>query len=69
MAIYDSPDGNLIGYQLTSLGFVPLDRINEIDPAQARIDKYGCDPNAADMAEAKRCGDQLSPESKAGVPN
>lgn len=69
MAIYDSPNGNVIGYQLTSLGFVPLERINEVDGARARIDEYGCDPNAADMAEAKRCGDQLFPESKAGVPD
>jgi hypothetical protein len=68
-AIYDSPDGRLIGYQLNSLGFVPLDRITDVNGAQARIDEYGCDPNAADMAEAKRCGDLLSPESKAGVPD
>jgi hypothetical protein len=65
MAIYDSPNGNIIGYQLTSLGFVPLGRINEVNGAQARIDEYGCDPNAADMAEAKRCGEQLLAASEA----
>ena len=42
--IYDTPEGDVIGYHYQHLGFVPLAEADTFDATAARIDKYGCDP-------------------------
>ncbi len=45
MAIYDAPDGNIIGYDYAGLGFLPVDVADAgtFDATAARIAMYGCD--------------------------
>lgn len=42
--VYDAPDGNLLGYHYLGTGFVPLGQESGFDAAQARVDRFGCDP-------------------------
>jgi hypothetical protein len=41
--VYDAPDGQVIGYNYLSLGFIPLDMADDFDGAAARVARYGCD--------------------------
>lgn len=43
--VYDAPDGQVIGYAYSNLGFVPKEiaESGQFDAAQARIAKFGCD--------------------------
>lgn len=45
VAVFDRPDGALLGYVYPSLGYVPKDIADspEFSVSQARVDKYGCD--------------------------
>ena len=45
VAVFDRPDGVLLGYVYPSLGYVPKEIADSpgFSVSQARIDKYGCD--------------------------
>jgi hypothetical protein len=57
VAVYDAPNGNIVGYNFPALGYVPKATVDSgrFDPAQARIAKFGCDPKADDA-----CRERLS---------
>lgn len=44
--VYDKPDGAVIGYHYSGVGFVPLDQVEAFDPSAARVEVWGCDPYA-----------------------
>lgn len=45
LAVYDAPNGNLVGYNYSNLGYVPKGVADngQFDATQARIAKFGCD--------------------------
>ena len=50
MAVYDSPDGKLIGYAYLPLGYIPESMANSFDWHAASVAQWGCDvfgPNCA----------------------
>jgi len=57
IAVYDHPNGNVVGYSYSGLGYVSKATVDAgmFDPAQARIAKFGCDPHTNDA-----CREQLS---------
>jgi hypothetical protein len=52
--IRDAPDGNLIGYHIGQLGYVPLDRLDEFDINQAYVDYQGCSPLLDETCEVRQ---------------
>ncbi len=44
--VYDAPNGAIIGYHYSGVGFVPLDQLETFDATAARIEMWGCDPYA-----------------------
>jgi hypothetical protein len=45
IAVYDRPDGEIVGYEFANLGFVPRSIAESpgFDPQAARAQKFGCD--------------------------
>lgn len=46
MCVFDAPSGTVVGYHISNLGFVPVDRIGSFDVGRQLVDRYGCDPRA-----------------------
>ena len=42
--VYDRPNGVVVGYAYSQLGFVPLDQDAGFDAAALRAQRFGCDP-------------------------
>lgn len=55
MAVYDQPNGNIVGHGYPALGYVSKATVEsgKFNPGQARIAKYGCDPKADDACREK----------------
>lgn len=71
--VYDAPDGAMIGYAHSDLGFVDLVTVypGVFDPVTERIQRFGCDQFAPDPVEAQQCSETLSaggssPDGQAG---
>lgn len=71
--IRDAPEGELIGYHISNLGFVPLDRLEEFDINQAYLDFQGCSPLLDETCELRQqlafleslvTNEDLSPEQR-----
>jgi len=53
--LYDRPHGSLVGYHIPSFGYIPIERIPDIDTAAERIAVFGCDPLAEDNEARQAC--------------
>jgi hypothetical protein len=42
--VHDAPDGTIIGYHISNVGFVPLDRVEDLDLDAAYERVFGCNP-------------------------
>ena len=65
MAVYHEPNGARIGFDYTSLGFVPTEIVDAgFDSSNARTMRYGCDPvmgpNAQTCFESLESGQRKS---------
>jgi len=49
--IFDEPDGEVIGYYFSNLGFIALDDLDGFDARAERIKTYGCDTLESECAE------------------
>ncbi len=48
LCVFDAPAGNVIGYAVSNLGFVPTELIGAIDVDGELVDRFGCNPQQED---------------------
>jgi len=62
--VYDAPNGNVVGYHYTNLGYVSKAHAEsgQFDPAQARIAKFGCDPQGDPACRDRLALEQMKKE-------
>jgi len=53
--LYDRPQGSLVGYHIPGFGYIPVDKVPEVDTANERIAIFGCDPLAEDNEARQAC--------------